>query len=63
MPPSPKAAAKPALRLAVGLVVDRWDWHARGLAKAFAALGAETFPIDLAACGFDTQSAAGRCPR
>jgi RimK family alpha-L-glutamate ligase len=60
MPPSLKAAVKPALRrLAVGLVVDRWDWHARGLAKAFAALGAETFAIDLAACGFDTQSAAG----
>jgi tetrahydromethanopterin:alpha-L-glutamate ligase len=60
MPPSLKAAVKPALRrLAVGLVVDRWDWHARGLAKAFAALGAETFPIDLAACGFDTQSASG----
>jgi tetrahydromethanopterin:alpha-L-glutamate ligase len=60
MPPSLKAAVKPALRrLAVGLVVDRWDWHARGLAKAFAALGAETFAIDLAACGFDTQSASG----
>jgi tetrahydromethanopterin:alpha-L-glutamate ligase len=60
MPPSLKAAVKPALRrFAVGLVVDRWDWHARGLAKALAALGAETFPIDLAACGFDTQSASG----
>src|SRR6266700_543300 len=60
MPPSLKAAVKPTLsRFAVGLVVDRWDWHARGLAKAFAALGAETFPIDLAACGFDTQSASG----
>jgi RimK family alpha-L-glutamate ligase len=60
MPPSLKAAVKPAqTRFAVGLVVDRWDWHARGLAKALAALGAETFPIDLAACGFDTQSASG----
>ena len=60
MPPSRNPAAKSALRrLTVGLVVDRWDWHARGLARAFAALGAETFAIDLAACGFDTQSAAG----
>src|SRR5437879_13435362 len=60
MPPSLKAAVKPRLsRFAVGLVVDRWDWHARRLAKAFAALGADTFPIDLAACGFDTQSASG----
>src|SRR5690349_18157392 len=60
MPPSPKSAVKPALsRFVVGLVVDRWDWHARGLAKALAAHGAETFPIDLAACGFDTQSVSG----
>src|ERR1700730_2798177 len=60
MPPSLKAAVKPSLRrFAAGLVVDRWDWHARGLAKALAALGAETFPIDLAACGVDTQSASG----
>ena len=60
MPPSLKSAVKPASwRFAVGLVVDRWDWHARGLAKALAARGAEAFPIDLAACGFDTQSASG----
>jgi tetrahydromethanopterin:alpha-L-glutamate ligase len=60
MPPSPESAVKPALRrFLVGLVVDSWDWHARGLAKALAARGAETFPIDLAACGFDTQSASG----
>jgi RimK family alpha-L-glutamate ligase len=44
---------------AVGLVVDRWDWHARGLARALAAHGVETFPIDLAACGFDTQTPSG----
>jgi len=60
MPPSPEPAARPTLsRFAIGLVVDRWDWHARGLARAFAALGADTFPIDLPACGFDTQSASG----
>jgi len=60
MPPSLKAAVKPTLsRFAVGLVVDRWDWHARGLAKALAALGADTFAIRLETCGFDTQSASG----
>src|SRR5882757_5878947 len=60
MPPSPSPAAKPApSRFSVGLVVDRWDWHARGLAKALAAHGADTFPIDLAACGFDTQAPSG----
>jgi RimK family alpha-L-glutamate ligase len=60
MPPSLKSAVKPVLRrFAVGLVVDRWDWHARGLARALSARGAEAFPIDLAACGFDTQSASG----
>jgi RimK family alpha-L-glutamate ligase len=46
-------------RFSVGLVVDRWDWHARGLAKALAALGADTFAIKLEACGFDTQGASG----
>src|SRR3954454_13908407 len=59
MPPSHKPARPASTRHAVGLVVDRWDWHARELAKAFAALRADTFPIDLAACGFDTQSASG----
>jgi tetrahydromethanopterin:alpha-L-glutamate ligase len=60
MPPSRSPAVKPApTRLSVGLVVDRWDWHARGLAKALAALGADTFAIRLETCGFDTQSASG----
>jgi tetrahydromethanopterin:alpha-L-glutamate ligase len=60
MPLSRNPAVKPAqTRFAVGLVVDRWDWHARGLAKALAALGADTFAIKLETCGFDTQSASG----
>jgi tetrahydromethanopterin:alpha-L-glutamate ligase len=60
MPLSRNPAVKPAqTRLSVGLVVDRWDWHARGLAQALAALGAETFAIKLETCGFDTQSASG----
>ncbi len=60
MPLSPNPAARPVqTRFSVGLVVDRWDWHARGLAKALAALGADTFAIRLETCGFDTQSASG----
>jgi tetrahydromethanopterin:alpha-L-glutamate ligase len=60
MRPSRKPAAKAANpRFVVGLVVDRWDWHARGLGKAFAALGAAVRPIRLPSCGFDTQSATG----
>jgi RimK family alpha-L-glutamate ligase len=60
MPPSLKVAARPASsRFSIGLVVDRWDWHARGLAKALGACGAETFAIDLSACGFDTKGASG----
>jgi tetrahydromethanopterin:alpha-L-glutamate ligase len=60
MPLSRNPAAKPApTRFSLGLVVDQWDWHARGLAKALAALGADTFAIKLETCGFDTQSASG----
>ena len=60
MPPSRKPVTKPATaRLSVGLVVDRWDWHARGLARALGALGADAFAIRLEECGFDTQSACG----
>jgi RimK family alpha-L-glutamate ligase len=60
MRPSPRSAIKPAAsRVVVGLAVDGWDWHARGLAKALAALGANTFAIKLPSCGFDTQSASG----
>ena len=52
-------AANPAVpRLRVGLVVDSWDWHARGLAKALAPF-AETFAIRLEDCGFDTRTASG----
>ena len=61
MLPSPSTPAiKPALpRFVVGLVIDRSDWHARGLAKALAALGVDALAIKLPSCGFDTQSATG----
>lgn len=35
------------------------DWHARALGRAFAGLGAETVPVRLSACGFDTTSPHG----
>src|SRR5262249_10478087 len=43
----------------VALVTDTNDWHARGLRKAFAALGARTLLLKLPACGFDTATAHG----
>ena len=60
----PRSLERPAARsarsrLRVGLVVDRWDWHARELARALKPLGADAFPIKLEACGFDTQNASG----
>lgn len=61
MPPSPEAVARQpaALRLHVGLVVCSMDWHARGLTRAFAALGAVSSPIWLTDCGFATASHTG----
>jgi tetrahydromethanopterin:alpha-L-glutamate ligase len=55
-PPTTQPATR---RLVIGLVIDRWDWHARGIAKALAALGADTLAIKLPLCGFDTRSASG----
>jgi RimK family alpha-L-glutamate ligase len=57
LPSRSSPTAKPAnSRFAVGLVIDRWDWHARGLAAALTALSADIAPIKLPLCGFDTQS-------
>ena len=41
------------------VVSDQRDWHARQMEAAFAAVGARVERIDLADCGFDTQSASG----
>jgi tetrahydromethanopterin:alpha-L-glutamate ligase len=49
------AAAGPV----IALVVDRVDWHARELIKAFAALRARAVPVTLPACAVATQSAFG----
>jgi tetrahydromethanopterin:alpha-L-glutamate ligase len=43
----------------VALVTDTNDWHARGLRRAFAALGTHTVLLKLAACRFDTGKADG----
>jgi tetrahydromethanopterin:alpha-L-glutamate ligase len=61
MPLSPSALAPDASprRPAIALIIDRPDWHARQLSRAFAALGATTIPVQLEACGFDTQRRSG----
>jgi RimK family alpha-L-glutamate ligase len=46
------------LRFRVGLVVDRWDWHARELARALRPF-ADSVAIKLEECGFDTSGASG----
>jgi RimK family alpha-L-glutamate ligase len=43
----------------IALVVDRMDWHARALARAFARLGARAVPVALPACAIATQSPSG----
>jgi tetrahydromethanopterin:alpha-L-glutamate ligase len=61
MPLSPSALAPDAWprRPAIALIIDRPDWHARQLSRAFAALGATTIPVRLEACGFDTGRRSG----
>src|SRR5215468_9490451 len=61
MPPShstPAAEPAPAPPL-VALAVEGTDWHARMLARAFAALGVRTHAISLRSCAIDTQRASG----
>jgi tetrahydromethanopterin:alpha-L-glutamate ligase len=43
----------------IALAVDRVDWHARQLIRAFAARGATAVPVRLEACGFDTRRKSG----
>src|SRR5262245_13463914 len=60
MPPSPDIAAAPAdLSPVIALVVDRIDWHAREMTRAFAALGARAVPVKLPDCAIDTGSPSG----
>jgi RimK family alpha-L-glutamate ligase len=53
-PASPREAAP-----LIALVTDDIDWHARTLSKAFAATGARTASVDLAACRLETSHPAG----
>jgi tetrahydromethanopterin:alpha-L-glutamate ligase len=59
LPSRSPASRRASRRVVIGLVVDRWDWHARALSKALSALGAEVAAVRLQECGFDTQSASG----
>ena len=47
------------IRMAAGpqiaLFVDRFEWHAREMLRAFARLGARCVPMRLSACSFDTR--------
>lgn len=54
MPRSPNTRAP-----RIALISDGSDWHARMLAKAFAALGARTRVVDLQTCRIDTSNADG----
>jgi len=53
------AAAGGTSLLSIALITDRRDWHARELGKALAGLGARAVCVELAACGFDTESPSG----
>jgi tetrahydromethanopterin:alpha-L-glutamate ligase len=61
MPRSPELLAPRAFPSGptIALVTDSNDWHARALCKAFAALGAQSRPLKLAACRFDATGPKG----
>jgi len=61
MPRSPESIATHAAASvpSIALVSDSNDWHARALAKAFAALGARARVLMLPACRIDTGNANG----
>ncbi|HEY1735770.1 MAG TPA: RimK family alpha-L-glutamate ligase [Methylovirgula sp.] len=43
----------------IALFVDRFEWHAREMLRAFARLGAHCVPMRLSACRFDTRRPSG----
>jgi RimK family alpha-L-glutamate ligase len=59
MPRSREAPAAAAVRPGIALIVDRMDWHARALTRAFARLGARAVPVALPACAIETPSRSG----
>lgn len=61
MPPSLErlGSDRPTSQPIVGLVADKFDWHARQLADAFAARGIATAAVRLPLCSFCTRSGSG----
>ncbi len=60
MPPLADAApAQAGSGPQIALLVDRYEWHARELTRAFARLGARAVPLRLSACGLDTRRPCG----
>lgn len=64
MPPSGEAGLVPAARRAAGgpqiaLFIDKFEWHAREMLRAFNRLGARLVPMRLSACSFDTRRPSG----
>jgi tetrahydromethanopterin:alpha-L-glutamate ligase len=55
--PNPLAAGLPPPSIA--LIIDRLDWHARELIKAFAALGINAVAVRLESCGINTRARSG----
>jgi len=64
MPPSAEASSARVLKQPVSgpqiaLCIDRVEWHAKELTRAFARLGARVVPLRLSACSFDTRRPSG----
>jgi tetrahydromethanopterin:alpha-L-glutamate ligase len=59
MPPLPDPSPGRADNPTILIVSDQDDWHARQMEAGFAAVGARSARIDLAACDFDTLSPSG----
>ena len=59
MPRSPETRPAAAGMARILLVSEQRDWHARQMEAAFRRVGASVARIDLADCGFDTQSPSG----
>ena len=53
------APRQTAARPRIAVVVDRVDWHARELARAFTAQGAQAVPVKLPLCRIETAHPSG----
>ncbi len=43
----------------IALFIDKFEWHAREMMRAFGKLGARCVPMRLSACSFDTRRPSG----